>query len=246
MAINANDLRFDTNNILPLLTSSNWELTNATLSDTSIIIQPGGSAKCIPTQTIMNKVFMYFKVEIDFNSNIITSISNFKNLPYVFITETYKNENNELYRNRSRALGFNTFNPVSGEDGHYIDTTIFSSLNKKLGYYSFDIRNNTDGNLIINSVGVYSSIDISDDQVGKVIDTVQSASEPDGFMVYTNDTYSNLRGLAVTLKNSEKQIKYKPVYSQGLLSSIETNFGVSYPVVYVVADIDLNTDTGPS
>lgn len=241
MGINSNDLRFDKTNLLPLLTSSNWILENATLQDTYIVINSGGSAKCIATQTVMNKVFMYFKVVIDFVSSEISSISNFKNIPYAFITETYKNENNELYRNRSRALGFNTFNPVGDEESHYIDTTIFSSLNKKLGYYSFEIKNNTDGILRINSVEVYSSIDISDDQVGVVIDSVQSASEPDGFIVYTNETYTNLRGLGVTLKNSEKQIKYKPVYSQGLLSSIETNFGVSYPVVYSTSEIDLTT-----
>lgn len=238
----ATDLRFNTSdNLLPLITSTNWTLENASISGDTIVIQPGGHAKCIPTQTILNRVFQYYRVDIDFISEVITSVSNFKNLPYVFITETYKNENNELYKNRSRALGFNKFNPVSNETDHYINTTIFSSLNKKLGYYSFDIINNTTGVLIINSVGVYSSIDISDDQVGGLIDNVMAESEPDGFKVYTNDTYSNLRGLAVTLKNSEKEIKYKPIYSGGLLSSIETNFGVSYPVVYVVGDIDLET-----
>lgn len=241
MAINANEIKFETNSILPVVSSDNWMLDKATCSGTSIIIYPRGSVKCIVTQTIMNRVFMYYKIVIDYKSDVITSISNFKNLPFAFINETYKDENNVPYRNRTRVLGFNTFNPVGDEDGHYVDTTIFSSLNKKLGYYSFEIKNNTDADLIINSIGVYSSIDISDEQVAGVINTVNAETEPDGFKVYTDETYSKLIGLAVTLKNSEKELKYKPVFSQGLLSSIETNFGISYPVIYVTEDIDLET-----
>lgn len=236
--MNTNELKFGTVNILPLFSSSEWALESASVVGETLVIRPGGSARVIPTQTIINRVFMYYKIEIDFISSVISSISNFKNLPYCFIVETYKNENNEMYRNRARALGFNTFNPQSDE-GHYIDTTIFSSLNKELGYYSLTIKNNTEADLTINSIGVYSSIDVSSDQVGNVINQVQAETEPESFKVYTNESYSFLNGLAVTLKNSEKEIKYKPVYAQGLLSSIETNFGVTYPVVYVVEEIDL-------
>lgn len=240
MAINSDTLRFDTNNILPLITSSEWTYTNASVSGDTIVINPGGSAKCIPNQTIINRVFQYFRVDIDFISSTITPESNFKNSPYVFITETYKNEDNAIYLNYSRSLGFNTFKKLD-EDNRYLDNTIFSSSNREIAYYSFDIKNNTDGVLIINSVGVYSSIDVSSDQVGNVINNVNAGAQLEQGKIYCTPDYTQLLGIGAILKGSDKEFKYKPIYSQGLLAEIRTNFSVNPTFTYIPNDIDLDT-----
>lgn len=240
MAINENSLRFSVDSILPLITSSEWTYKNASVVGETIVINPGGLARCIPTQTIINSVFQYFKVAIDFTSTSITPESNFKNSPYIFIVETYKNENNELYINRSRTLGFNTFNKID-ENGRYNDTTIFSSLNKEIGYYSFEIRNNTTNNLIINNIGVYTSIDVSGDQIGNIINAVNAGAQLDHGLIYCTADYQQLLGIGAVLKGTDKEFKFKPLYNQGLLGEIKTNFGVDAPFTYIPHDIDLTT-----
>lgn len=240
MIVNLNELKFSETSILPIISSSDWTFEGAVVDGSTIVISPGGHAKCVPTQTILNRVFRYFKIEIDYINVGISSISNFKNLPYCFIVETYKNDNNEIYRNRARCLGFNTFNPIDVESSRYIDTTIFGSMNKELGYYSIDIRNNSQNTLTINKINVFTSIDISPNQVGDVINQVNSASDPNGFKVYCDENYEKLNGLAVTLTNSTRELKYKPIYNLGLLGEIKTNFGIDYPVVYVPEEIDID------
>lgn len=240
MAINSESLRFSKDSILPLITASEWTYNNASTSEGNIIVNPGGSAKCIPTQTIINRVFQYFKVDITFDSSVITPESNFINSPYVFITEAYKNENNEISLNYNRSLGFNTFNKIDTAST-YRDTTIFASSNREIGYYSFEIRNNSTGLLVIKQLGVYTSIDISGDQVGNVISSVNSGAELKEGKVYCTQDYSQLLGLGAILNGSEKEFKYQPIYAQGLLAQIKTNFGVNPTFTYIPENIDLST-----
>ena len=238
------DIKFNTTSFLPVLNAENWVLTNATISAEGVLtISPEGSAVCEPSQTIINLCFQYCEIVVDYQSVGITPSNNFRSKPKILIRETYKNNDNAIDQIMSRVLGFNVFKEVSAEDKRYIDTTIFKTPNKNLAHYRIEIRNTLETeDLVIYNVGAFSSIDISADQVGGVINDVNNNNRPASFKVYFNDgSYSLLSGLSASMANSSKELKFKPIYSNGLLGSIETNFGVTYDVVNIPEPIDLST-----
>lgn len=239
--IHLDELRFSVNSILPVFNPNTWQLTNASIYNNQLIIQPGGSAFIQPTQTILNMCFQYSKIAVEFQSEGMKPSNNFKSGPKIEIEETYKNSNNDIEQNITRCLGFNVYNPIDKAANIYRDETICRMQNKNIAEYTFNIINNSDDVLTIISIGVYSSIDVSDDQIGGVINRINAETDPEAFKVYTDSTYTDLLGLSVILKNSDKEIKYKPIYSNGLLVKIETNFDIEYPVIYVPEDIDLTT-----
>ena len=238
------DIKFNTTSFLPVLNAENWVLTNAAISAEGVLtISPGGSAVCEPSQTIINLCFQYCEVIVNYQSVGITPSNNFRSNPKILIRETYKNNDNAIDQIMSRVLGFNVFKEVSAEDKRYIDTTIFKTPNKNLAHYRIEIRNTLETeDLIIYNVGAFSSIDISADQVGGVINDVNNNNRPASFKVYFNDgSYSLLSGLSASMANSSKELKFKPIYSNGLLGSIDTNFGITYDVVNIPEPIDLST-----
>lgn len=240
----SNDLRFSNISMLPVLNAENWMLENASINaDTGELnISPGGYASVSPSQTIVNLCFQHCKVYLKFKSDAMLPSNNFKSGPKVEICETYKDTNNTINKNVSRCLGLNVFNEVDIENHIYSDTTIFKALNKPLAAYVFKIINNSDSELIVYDLGVYTSIDISEDQVSSVVSSVNTSTKPGSFKVYfTDSTYGMLSGLGAVLANQSKELKYKPIYANGLLGNIETNFGVTYGVVNIPEPIDLNT-----
>lgn len=243
MATN-NDLRFSNTSMLPILNTENWTLEDASIDTQTgtLVIAPGGYAYATPSQTIVNLCFQYCQVYMRFKNEAMLPSNNFKSGPHIEIRETYKNTNNAISKNVSRCLGLNVFTEVDAEAYIYDDTTIFRTLNKPLGAYFFKIVNDSDSDLIIYSLGVYSSIDISEDQVSTVVSNVNTATKPGSFKVYfTDETYSMLSGLGAVLANQSNELKYKPIYANGLLGNIETNFGVTFGVVNIPQPIDLST-----
>lgn len=243
MATN-NDLRFSNTSMLPVLSSENWTLEDASINSETgeLTIYPGGCAYVVPTQTIVNLCFQHCQVYLKFKNESMLPSNNFKSGPKVEICETYKNTDNAIYKNVSRCLGLNVFTEVDVENHVYSDTTIFKTLNKPLGAYFFKIVNNSDSDLIIYNLGVYTSIDISEEQVSNVVSNVNSSTKPGSFKVYfTDETYGMLSGLGAVLANQSNELKYKPIYANGLLGNIETNFGVTFGVVNIPQPIDLST-----
>ena len=243
MATN-NDLRFSNISMLPVFNTENWTLENASINtETGVLtISPGGSAYVLPSQTIVNLCFQHCKIYIKFKNDAMLPSNNFKSGPKIEIRETYKNTDNAINKNVSRCLGLNVFTEVDADNHIYSDTTIFKTLNKPLAAYLFKIINTSNSDLVIYDLGAYTSIDISEDQVSNVVSNVNTSTKPGSFKVYfTDETYGMLSGLGAVLANQSNELKYKPIYANGLLGNIETNFGVTFGVVNIPEPIDLST-----
>lgn len=238
MSIN-NSIRFSNTNMLPLFSSDNWSLVDASIVEGHIVINPRGYALVNPTQTILNLCFNYCRIEIAFEIDNMVPSNNFKSGPHIEICETYKDGNNNINQNINRCIGLK---PDYLIDDWYDNTIEFQTANKPLGAYSFKIVNDSDSVLTIITAEVYSSIDISEDQVGNVVNDINKSTEPGSFKVYfTDGTYSMLSGLGALLANASKELKWKPIYANGLLGNIETNFGITYDIVNIPEPIDIDT-----
>lgn len=235
MAI-SNDLRFSDVNMVPVFGSSDWILNLASFStdNSELIISPGGSVYCSPLQLIVNRCFRYTRVEFEYQSADIVPANNFKSGPYVDIRETYKNSKNTINQVISRVLGLTTFNEVDSVNNKYHLDVIIEAPNKPLADYQFKIVNSGSSNLILKQINVYSSIDVAADQVGDVVTNINDSAEAVGFKCYyTDDTYNTLDSVAAIIGKGTRELIYKPISSGGLLTSIVTNFGVTYEVTNV-------------
>lgn len=239
MAINSNELRFTTSSILGYI-DGRWVLTDAVINGGGhLVIQPGGSAVVSATQSIINSNFAYGKLYIRYKSTYVTSENNFKSGPSVLIDEIYKKESNEIYRNKTRCVGFNTYKVLDEINKVYEDTTIYKTLNKPMAKLVFKIVNDSEEELTIESVGLYTSVDVSEGQVGDIVNNVIKSGEPVGFVTYTTAGYESLIAIGVKVSGSDTQLIFKPTYFNGLMTAIETNFGISYTNIYVEGEPDM-------
>lgn len=243
MAI-SDDLRFSDVNMVPVFGSSDWLLNLAAFSEdnSELVISPGGSASCSPLQLIVNRCFKYTRVEFEYQSDDIVPANNFKSGPYVDIRETYKDSKNTINQIISRVLGLTTFNEIDSTNNKYSLDVIIEAPNKPLADYQFKIVNTGDSNLILKPVYVYSSIDVAADQVGDVVTNVNESAEAVGFKCYyTDDSYNTLDSVSAIVSKGTRELIYKPVSSGGLLTSIVTNFGVTYEITNVPNPADIES-----
>lgn len=230
MAINIDELNFSSKSMIPIIGSA-WDVSGGSIVSQVLTLSPDGYATCECEQTIISSTFQYCKLVVEFESSVINTSSNFKSTPRILIGEIYINDNNVVSFVNKRCILFNTFEP-KGDDS-WVDTTVYPTLNKPMRTMSIKIINDTDSELVIKNIYAYNSIDVSRSQVDSAIQQVQAAGEPSGFKVYTDEEYEYINGLSVTLSGSSQELKYKPVYVANKLARIDTNFGKSYPVVYV-------------
>lgn len=233
----ADTLNFGKNNLFTYF-QDNWVLTNATITDNILVIQPNGKAEVNLVNGI-DEDFKYFKLIITFYSAGITEVNNYQTSPTIMIKEAYKDSDNKLYRGKTRALCFNNF--VTVEENYKQDETIYESLNKRLFSLYFNIINDTNDILYIKNIQLYKSIDISESQTKSIVETLNSKGQAQSINVNHNED-NTLNGLEFQL-SSGYLYKVKPYFYDGQIISVGTNYGMDISVNHFIKDTDLTTAT---
>lgn len=232
----AENLNFGNENLFTYF-QDDWVLTNASISDNILTIQPGGNAYVYLTNGI-NEEFMYFKLRVTYKCASITDSNNYQTSPTIYMKEAYKNNENVLYRGKTRAFCFNYITQLD-PNIYQTDETIFQSLNRPLYSLFFKIDNTTESVLYLQFLELFKSIDISDSQVHKIVETLNSMGNAESIIVNHNDDADyTLNGLEFTL-NSGYVWKVKPTFYNGQLIAINTNDGRSISVTHLIRDTDL-------
>lgn len=237
--IDINSTNFSTSNILGYL-DSRWILSSgASISNNILALNPGSTAKIDATQTLVTSTFQACKLSVQYQSSVANSSNNFKSGPSIKVLEAYKNDNNEIYKSKHRCFGFNTFNAINKEANVYLDTTVYETLNKPIGKITLLIENSTTEVLYIQKIELFTSIDVNEEQLSSAVNNVISAGEPGNFITYTSADGSRLVALGVELTGTSKVLIFKPLYSDGKMIEVKTNFGQNKLNTYTTDEPDM-------
>ena len=235
----ADILNFENESFLGYI-DNRWVLSNSVLtSDGLLQISPNGTATLELIDEVQDQ-FAYMMVKVEFSGDSISPENNYKSNPTIYLREVYKDiRENTINKTIVRALGFNTF--VTSDKG-YIDTTTFKTGNAPMAVMQLKITNNTNTTIFIHSIAAYKSIDISESQVTKLTQTVTKSGQAQKFKVYHNeDAAYSLNGLGVFTAGNTVELKFKPVFYDGQIIGIETNYGQMVSVEHLVSLIDLTS-----
>lgn len=234
----ADILNFENKNFLGYI-DSRWFFSDCIVTSDGLQINPNGTAMLELTDEVQDQ-FAYITLKVEFSGDGISPENNYKTNPTIYLREVYKDINtNTVNKTIVRSLGLNTF--VTSEKG-YIDTTTFKTGNAPMSVFQLKITNNTSSTLYIHSIAAYKSIDISESQITKATQSLIKSGQAQQFKVYhnTDDAYS-LNGLGVFTANNAIELKFMPVYYDGQLIAIKTNFGQVVTAQHLAELIDLTT-----
>jgi hypothetical protein len=154
----------------------------------------------------------------------------------------YRDGQGAIFRMINRTVGLNTVN-FNNTTQYYTDENIFTTLDKKMAYFKVTVDNTKNNKtLIINSLSMFTSIDVSESQVSQATQNTLNKQKASTFKIYRNEDTS-VKGVGVFIDGSANEIKFKPNYLNGMLYGISTNFGDAVAVINTYDDIDLETST---
>ena len=164
MAVNnTSELKFYTNKNLVEDDFTKWQLENAVVEDSKIIIEDKGVIEFSNITEDTLKASNNIKVVVDLNSTI-TKEYNYKNMLYLHITEYYTEE--EEQRSKVRTIAINEYNTkYKKKKGNYRSKYVYKTVNKDLTKLRVKLYNVSGKQHTISKIAVYRSQDITASQI---------------------------------------------------------------------------------
>lgn len=230
-------INFDTTNILGFL-DERWSKTDAYIDSQNVLrIEPGGNIE-LTLEDNINFAFMYSKLVVTFYGEDLDSRNNFKSEPCIFINEVYKDSSsNIISKNITRSVGFNMYKRVSEDPPKYYDETTFKMANMPMHSYIIKIKNTHTKPLLIYNIELFSSIDVSEGQVNKYVTSINKSSTAEKIVIGVSPSdNSTLVSFGVYLQNSTNLLQFYPVYYNGNIIALDTNYGQMVSIDYFTDD----------
>lgn len=217
-----------------------WTFNNASINSNGVLrVGAGGSATLVLTEEV-DLEFKYVQLKTKYTSLALSQENNYRNKPTLYIQEVYKTDK-DIDTVKFRSLGFTTFN---NSDGLYFNDKIYATLDRPMAKMVVTIKNETDVIFELHSLEMFQSVDLPEKQVSRVLNTAFANSTTDTVIPYFDESGRYMTGFGVLMPGGATELKFGYGYFNGVMVSIDTNFGQSVSVFPVTGVPDLsNTDT---
>lgn len=231
------NITWDNQNLLGFI-DERWTYKNAYLNSQGILqIEPNGYISITISDNV-NFAFRYAKLNVTFYGLSLDETNNFKSEPNIFIQEVYKNNSdNAISRGITRVVGFNMYKKVSEDPPKYMDETTFEMGNLPMFSYTLKISNTSENNLLIYGVELFSSVDVSEGQINKTVTSISKSTAAERIVVGVDPNDSTeLVSFGVYLQNAANLVQFYPIYYNGNIIGLDTNYGQSIAVDFFTDD----------
>lgn len=226
----SSELVFNTKQYLPLCNSASWiKSGGAYLDNSGNLVIPKGAAAYCEVGGLCDIQFNYFKVEVRAKSASFDPESSLDSDVLMHLKLNYYASNGSSGYSENCSMNISTLTPVGDE---YEDVKILDTLNILVYKATFTIENKMGTDLIIKSIKLFTSDDISSSQI---IDTVNSSLNRKSAVQFgfgTNKDRTVFKELAVYTGASLEPILFRPVYDGEWPVGIEVSTSGVVPCIW--------------
>ena len=211
------NIKFDTNNQLPLFNSGEWSFSDGVyIENNHLIIPPNGIAE-VDVSSLYNKTFIYFKSDITGNCSAFGALTPLRTDILIKLDLMYFSTSGSINQAESFTMNFANIKNVSNG---YNDIKILQTRNKAVASAKLSIKNNTNKNFTIYSIGLYTSFDISVSQLVQVQNNQTAQIALRKFLIGTDKATGNILRYIKAFIANNSYIKIKPHYDGNRLIQI--------------------------
>lgn len=226
-------MAFNDTNLIPAFTDNRWSVVSGTASlGSEIITTPMSSVKLIVNDSVSLSNGTKFKIKAVFSDN--SGIDN-EYTPKLFIRV------NIVYSDNTCDYFILTFNEKYRTADSNSDETTFDTQDKTISSMSIVIYNkSTDITQHITNLFMYKDMSVNQTEINnKINETVNNSLSNLAsytFPVYWSDEAHSNFVIGAIIEGTKEQVLFKPIYEDGIVTSIITNVGITFSIPNYIGD----------